>query len=320
LIMRILFKKEEQLSEEINNYLRMQSSSSSSEILSYLVEGRIKDCKQCKGYRYSTYHCAQLCFGYFMPEGKDATIYYENEDLIMKILFEKKEHAMKFQNEMLELKNRYPSLALRIVMGEAITYIKLKCQKRILDSAYVTGDYDSPECLSLADILSNHTMSEVSLNHSPDCTLRGLENLGLLMPHVMLYKCHMAGQAEYPRYKYDDDNLIYASWDLHNYFDGLNLDTRTPEMALKYESCGDVEAITVNGVVYQRMRVNLIIEFRDVEIATAVGGRLKVGSEKTSNLSYRSYIHVNNIDNVKKYMDLKYASTMKEWNIDLMED
>ena len=191
----------------------------------FKVEARLKGCKPYKGYRASIYSGAQKFLANYVTDANDS-IFYEENDLVVCLLFKTEEAACHFQNELVEMKNNHIIASDMIEVTEQIgrvNYAQDTVFRRVFSAHYKSEDAESPECLTLADLVSiRSTDTEVFQFHIPEVAFQSLEKLDLVTPGTCLYRCHIAGKSKYPRYKDDPNNIIYASWDFHNHFDGLH--------------------------------------------------------------------------------------------------
>jgi hypothetical protein len=79
-------------------------------------------------------------------------------------------------------------------------------------------------------------------------------------PQICAYDCHIAPKGEYPEFEKDHDNIVFASWDFHNHFDGLNVRPKKvpPTVIIPVKSYVETD-VEVNGHVYKRRRIDVII-------------------------------------------------------------
>jgi hypothetical protein len=282
-----------------------------------MVSARISDSRYSKGYRATIYQTAQECHAYYCQEGKDKSIFYEegSNDLTIRLLFASTENGEDFQNELSNFGFKFPAFAEKIFFDRKLQTITLEeLPDRILFRDY-NADYntDSPPFLSLNDLLSSHSESVLSNNGDPERALQSLEDL-TKFPNLKCYKCHIISR-KVEEYKDNPDNRIYSSWIFHQYFDGLDTESNYPELAVKFESVSGQEDVPIGNDFARRWKINVIVVFRDEELAKFMSSLFKVGTQQIQDnpLRYQSFLYARNANDMQYFLEHKYNETTKLW-------
>lgn len=250
-------------------------------------------------------------------EDREASIRYEGNNLHVNLLFESKKDAHSFQNALLEFKESrfagHEIISVDEVVIELLISSDIKLV-RVFHHHYDTSTSESPPCLTLADIASvSSDSTEAEFGVDPERFLRSLEDLKLITPETSLYRCHIAPKGRYPKFKGEEDNIIYATWDFHNHFDGLHNVSKEPEIAVQFESFGEEEDVFVNQQVFRRRKLFVLLEYRKEHIAAWMAMRLKEGSEILTPLMQKSFLYVKDVEKSKRFLEIKYEETIETW-------
>jgi hypothetical protein len=181
-------------------------------------------------------------------------------------------------------------------------------------------DYDPGASSSPVNSLDNsiHFSEVTSNNDEPEKGLRSVEDLRHLKVKETLYKCHIASRSHYPLFTNDPNNLLFASHLFHGYFDGdgkrppLGAGPNwgiAPELALKFIEVGPTQT-------FDRQQWSMIIVhaiFRDGEVARAMEGKWRDGSEFVGELVVRTYFYSQDPEATVRYLKAKYYETDKRW-------
>jgi hypothetical protein len=282
-----------------------------------MVSAQINDSKHSKGYRATIFKCAQDCKAHYSLEGKNKSIFYDegSTDLKICLLFHSVESAQDFQNNLSNFQFQHPSFGSKIVLDENIKEVDVEIlPNRVFYSHYQAGDTDSPPFLTLNDILSSHSTSLLSNNGNPELALQSLEDLAKFK-YLKCFKCHIV-PATVKEHSKNPDNIIYGSWMFHQYFDALNTENLYPELAVKFDSVAGEEELEIRDKYEKRWRINVLIEFRDEDIAATVSAYFKAGTQRIQNdpLKYKSFLYARDSNQMKYFLDCKYSDTTTKWS------
>lgn len=290
----------------------------------YEVRATCKKARSIKGVRAKLYQEAQLqCAIYSIMQSK--SIWYSGDDLHLDLLFKTEGSALGFKSflSMWHINNPL------VVSGDAVSvdevleevYIHQSELKYVELSHYDAQESDSPVG-SLEQYKGSYASTSELSGISMDSHFAQLQSIEKQEEFSLLqvnpYCCHIKGQKTFPELKDNNNNMLALSWLLHQYFDGLNLvdelsgQIKVPQIAINCASHNFTEEMVGTPLV-KRRKVILTIECRTITISKAVGDRLKLGSEKTSNFEWKTCVHVENPDVLCDCLEWKYAQTKKRW-------
>lgn len=289
----------------------------------YEVRATYKKARSIKGVRAKLYQEAELQHAiYSILQSK--SIWYSGDNLHLDLLFETVKSALGFRSflSMWHINNPF------VVSGDAVSVDEVLGEVYIYQSQlkYIQLSHDAQESESPVGSLEQYKGSSASTSELTGASMEShfsqlqsiekQEEFGLLQ--VNPYCCHIKGQKTFPELKDNNNNMLALSWLLHQYFDGLNLvdepsgQIKVPQIAINYKSHPFTEEMVGTPLV-KRRKVILTIECRTITIFKAVGDRLKLGSEKTSDLEWKTCVHVENPDVLCDCLKWKYAQTKKRW-------
>jgi len=249
------------------------------------------------------------------------SIYYPtgSDDLHISLMFERKQDAHKYMNCLLEYKISPMSMLKEKLEVEKNVVAISSAQEGVFvhRDDYHAEDSDSPS--NTWDDVKSPT--EIPITYDPLQQMRSLENLSLMPPGDTLYKCYIAPQAYYEEYIKDKDNIILGSHLFHKYFDGdgkrrpagSSLDWGTPpRFKIQFHEIG-------NSFLYQGTRYYQVFvkcEFQDPSMARAMEGRWREETRTIGDLTFLTFFYTSNIENCKKYLELKQRETEIRWGDD----
>lgn len=150
------------------------------------------------------------------------------------------------------------------------------------------------------------------IDSEPIRTLKSLENLSS-NPKLKCYSCLFIPKSIDTSYIDDPDNSIYGTWLFRQYFEGLINDFEIPELVIKYIG-RDEDVCKATETMDNRVRVQVVIIFRDETLSKAFSRQFKSGTTKISELSYQSYLYANDEKKLEYFMNDRYHRTMNMWN------
>lgn len=238
-----------------------------------------------------------------------------NDDtLFFHVLFETKDHALNFD---VNLKNEalsHKSPLCHLTFDDSIQRYNQPLQEnRIQLSDYKPEDSDSPT-LDLNSITSASEYSVLEIS-SEIFNYQRIESLDVFPRGLgRALKCHLIGKSEcrmfesYNKFLNDDNNLLALSSDLHDWFDGLNTHLQLPLFKVDFVSCSKTK------VLNDRFEVKVMVEAIDINCASTIFPRLKVGSSECEvGTKMCSFVHVINPATFKKCLEWKSNNTQRKW-------
>lgn len=276
------------------------------------------------GWRSRIFVLASSCMAFYHVD-KDQSIYYEGNDLVIKLLFESQRDCRQFHNDLFALHFRF-SIVMPLSVIEDMREIHVNYKPSpVLANHYVTTDFDSPNhSMNAADYAVNSTAGStdnlsVCTLSDPYAKLHMIENPDHpFLRGLKMYRCHLESQASNKKQKLNQNNILYMSWPMHQRFDGLNLvgdKHLVPSVAFKFIKAESEIVEVVTGFPCQKHKVTFSIESNnDLALLNAVGSTLKEGSEfnRESNC-WTTFVHVDSYEEFKSFLDINYKIAKKLW-------
>jgi len=257
---------------------------------------------------------------FYCEDGNKKSIFYEEaaRDLSINLLFKHEEEAFAFQNSLVNFRFIHPSFGSKIRIDEAVDPVHLQvAPTRVFHQHFDGADNNESPFLSLADIRHVLSSQGESVSYDPIKALQSLEDI-TVFPGTTYYWCHLLTRQS-KKDKNDENNCIWGSWVFHQYFDALNTENiGIPLIAVKYVCTSEqTEDMPVGDKHESRKRVSVEIQFFDSDTgrraAFAFQSMMKFGTNVADVLRYESFLHPKDPVKMKKYLDYKYAETMKAW-------
>jgi hypothetical protein len=295
-------------------------------VLTYEVKAKYKGAISVKGVCAKIYQEAQLHQAIYSIKNPES-VWYSGDDLQLDLMFKSEENALKFQTFLSMWHINNPIVvdkgAVSVVEELEEVYI-YKSELKYVQLAHYDGQDSGSPVGSLEQFKGSQASLSVSelTGASLDTHFSQLQSIEkeeeFLLTCSNPYCCHIKGQKAFPALKNDNNNMLALSWLLHQYFDGLNVvdepsgQHKVPQIAINYVSRHFTEEM-VGIPSVKRRQVTLTIECRTITISKVVGARLKLGSEKISDLMWKTFVHVENPDILCDCLEWKYARTKKQW-------
>lgn len=196
----------------------------------WCISFKVKDSKSTNGWRARVFILAAQCMAYYHID-LNQSVYYEGNDLIIKLLFKSNERCRQFAEDLRALHCRY-SLIMSLEIVNEMHLVEVGYEPLpLMSHHYDTLQSDSPlhslcasdyalrsvggshkEILSVCTISDPH--SRLQMIENPDHPfLRGLK----------MYRCHLQAQASTKRQRTNQSNILLMSGPMHQRFNGFNL-------------------------------------------------------------------------------------------------
>lgn len=287
----------------------------------YTVSGIIRHCKSSKGYRSSIYNVSQECHAYYIVEnGVQKSIYYPDgsQDLHIRLAFQQKTFAEDFQNKLLYFSQLHQHFRDKLTLVDHISSTiinasELDRMERVFYHHYIPADNNESPEISMNDVLGTASLSAVSVSTDPRLALQALESPSFLEAFgSKWYKCHLISQTN-SQFRDDPDNVLYASWNFHQIFDGLNTIDGIG-VAIKVETLdGSVDVVVAEGKYEKRSRLTVKIIFRTASLSNFFSGVFKDGTVRVNDLEFLSFLYARDADRMQIFLTHKYDRTMEVW-------
>ncbi len=255
---------------------------------------------------------ASGCFAYYeSPE--TSVVYAQDSSLTIRMWFRTEEHLRTFINKVTDTHSYYrlPAPIDWDISFEAMETPSLCVPVMKMD--YRKGDSSSPDYTPQQSHASDVSAANAS---NAEVHFRLIEKPDLFSFYNPT-SCHIADKKDFPEYDECPDNRLYLSQPVHYLFDGYqttssgNLKKKYPYLGIYFVRDEGEEDVEFNSVRYRMHRV--VIAFETVAHGVAESINFKKSSF-VENGVWHTYIHVNNPENVKLYLTLKYNKTAKKWD------
>ena len=254
---------------------------------------------------------ASDCFAYYeSPE--TSVIYGDDMSLTAKMWFKSEENLRTFINKVgdTHLTYRLPTPIVWEYDFEAAAAPRVR---PVMTMDYTKGDSSSPDYTPVQSAATDVSAANAS---DAEVYFRLIEKPGLFT-YYNPTSCHIADKKDFPEHDEDPDNRLYLSQPVHYLFDGYQtassgkLTKKYPYVGIYFVRDEGKEVVEFNGVKYHMHRI--IIAFEAIANGVTSCINFKEGSF-TENGIMHTYIHVNNADQVKLFLSLKYRKTAKKWD------
>jgi hypothetical protein len=279
----------------------------------------------------------------------DRSVYYEGNDLIIRLLFASQEDCRRFVEELHALRYRFSLPTPPAIIGE-MRPVVVDYQPLPLHSYH----YDTTRCDSPPHRLcaSDYDLQRAA-SRSREVKEIGLFPCRMTDPHARLQMIEdpdnpfVRGLPIYRRHLVTDEapasnkrrktmnvgrSILHMSGPMHQRFDGLNIvgDTRymVPSIAFKFIQSEPEIVEVVRGYPWPKHKVTLSIEANsnnsnNVELLDSVGSTLKQGSSFDAHRGvWMTFVHVDSVSEFQTFLEIRYRITKQLWseNIPVGED
>ena len=273
--------------------------------MAFLVKGAL----QSRGARGNLYKVLQATFGHYC-ESEGIRIFYDGQHLRGKAYFVSYEHASLFTNKMLEWEIHKELVHLEGVEFESNTPTRENDPgdlKRILLQDYKAGDTESP-IYSLNQLHSYRFSVPETTAVDATTPLAKFQCLDKQVLGYNPYKCHLKDKTKFKSLQNNENNMVAASWQLHQQMDGLNATDGIPGVRITvHSSTGERSAEHE-----QRIPVCLNLEFRNHHLASLFQGVAM--PRKISATVWQITIFVQDLDLFRECVAWKANDTTRRWD------
>lgn len=273
--------------------------------MTFLVKGAF----QSLGARGNVYKTLQATFGHY-SDSDGIRVYYEGQNLRGKAYFISYEHASRFGNEMSDWEIHKELVHLQGVELESNTPTKEDDPgdlKRIMLQDYIPGDTESP-------IYSLHQLHTYRFS-APETTavdattpLAIYQCLDKQVIGYNPYKCHLKDKARFKSLQSNENNMVAASWQLHQQMDGLNATEGIPGVRITVHSSTGERSAEHD----QRIPVCLNLEFRSQHLASLFQG--VVMPRKVDETNWQVTVYVEDPGLFRECVTWKANDTQQKWD------
>ena len=219
----------------------------------------IRGARRSNGARGNVFEFLEREIGHYSKR-EGIQIFYDHDNLTVKAYFLSYDSACRFQNALNEWEIHKELANLDGVMLDPITPVKIEKPpdlERIYLQDYTPQDSESP--FRSIDQLHSYRLSiPPTTEVAAGSPLGQYQCLDKQMIGFNPYKCHLKDKAKFKSLQSDENNIVAASWQLHQLMDGLNSVDGIPGVALSVVNVGKERSAEHGG----RIMVRLNLEFR----------------------------------------------------------
>lgn len=276
----------------------------------FRVSAVVRGALRSHGARGNVYKALEAHQGFYSEqEGKLVT--YRGDDLEVTAYFQEASKAMDFQSALNQWE-LHKELALLDGIDLATPNPEPLPEKQDLVRFYLQDyhphDSESP-CHTLNQLASYRLSIPATEAVEVTDPLAVYQALDVCMGTNNHYKCHLKDKALFKSVQRDPNNIVAASWTLHQMLDGLNNRDKMP--VVKLSVCGTSQHPLADK--QGRYRVSLQLEF--FHIIDAQAFQPKAGcSERVDQKTWKTTVHVEDKNKFIECVEWKGSATQNLWD------
>ena len=288
----------------------------------FKVSAQITNSKSFLAWRAKIFALADECNGFYCSGGEPESIYYNDDTLVLAILFPSTQDARNFRRE-LQRRAFIFHIVSSVTVSESHEEVILEAEAKEIHAVhYLHGDSGSPQhSLSISDYRSQDAEESVISVVDADDAYRTLQMIEDPQHPFFygreFYKCHLASRANHKKHKNNPNNLLILSGLTHQSFDGLNLVTKqhmVPSIAIEFVEFNGTETLEfANGYPFEKDKVTIRIQSPDPKVLEGLGMLLKPGS-RVEEGNLLTFVHVDRWQEFKEFLTIKYEETKSLWD------
>jgi hypothetical protein len=275
----------------------------------YFLEVRASLSKNTAGIRAKIYEVADHYNAVRYTKGPLFCTERNGRLLIVNLYFTTTSDARGFMGFMTELNHTWRNSRVKVTFPRLYTPVPLPFAD--MQSLYRI-DYDTRDNLdSPAYTLPDVELERVLLNDKD--RLQMFEKRVSMNREIRAYKCHIASVKNYKQHEKHRDNIVFASWLFHQYFDGLMTEGIIPLLIVRPEKTYEETTFRIGRRSIKRQMVQVLMDFTTEEGLNEVMPTLKEGCEMLSTKRLRTHIYANDAQQVCEFLELKHGETAALW-------
>lgn len=287
----------------------------------FVVKASIRDSKRIRGLRSILYLQAEEHLAFHNSSDVEESIKYEEDNLVLKLLFMTAESAMTFQSVLTDLNTGQPVSELRgsVKIEEIYQTACPMVVTRVMRDQYEPNASGLPY-VTLADMAADSipttSESEVAAQ-TPLFLYQSLES-SAVAEAIGLHKAYIKAKAECDESEKEDENNVLAlSPNMHKVFVGDEYRGRKsmvevePSIAIRGGTVSSEEVMA--GTAQKRQKVELLIECIGPDVFKAVKLLLKDGTTDDGDRLLRCSVYVENPEVFKAHLDWRYKRVKAIW-------
>ena len=272
------------------------------------VQALVRGAKNSNGARGNVFKLLERHMGHYSKD-EGIQIYYTQDDLKLQVYFVSYEPACEFQNALNEWEIHKDLTNLDSVLVDPPTPIRIAKPphlERIRLQDYNPQEFESPRH-SLNQLHSFRLSIPLTTEVDAQSALAKYQCLDKQLVGYNPYKCHLKDKAKFRSLQSNENNLVAASWQLHQQMDGLNSADQIPGVALSIAETGNEPSAEHDD----RIMVFLNLEFRNKYLADNFQGNGI--PRRLSNTTWQITVHVKDVHTFCDCLEWKHTDTKKKW-------
>lgn len=289
---------------ELSNKLRDDAPAAKA----YLVGAIVRGAKQSKGARGNIFKFLERHMGHY-SEQEGIQIFYEGDNLSVTAYFVSYDSACNMQTAVNQWEIHSALANLDGVQLDPPTPAQIDRPpdlKRIYLQDYKPGDYEA-SCRSIDQLHSYRLSIPPTTEADASSPLALYQCLDRQVVGYNPYKCHLKDKAKFKTLQSNENNLVAASWQLHQQMDGLNSTEGIPGVALSLAKVGNQRSAAHGN----RIMVHLNLEFRNEYLANLFRGNHMPVKIDSSN--WQIVVYVADAGIFSECVRWKHEDTKKKW-------
>ncbi|CAK4117245.1 unnamed protein product [Aphanomyces euteiches] len=277
----------------------------------WVVKGSVENALEGKGVRARLYQLAHSNIAYYDPNYAHAFT-YDGKKLMFHVVVKSEDNAQFFEAKFLDEIHTFGSPLYNLKVLSNVDKVSrpsnVSTLRRVKFSDYQPSDSDSlQETMSPTSALSDVAYLDQSTELFQYQRLEDIQMFPCAAKAEkarLMSKEHCEKYESYTKYKHDPNNFLALSRDMHGWFDALNTDF--PFFKVDVVSWEEKPS---------RYKVLLKVTVANYECKDTVFGRLKEGSQKTSDaLTMNTFVYVENPKTFQICLEWKSQEIEKDWD------
>jgi hypothetical protein len=275
----------------------------------FLVSAVIKGSLKSQGARGNVYKALENHQGLFSKtEGQ--LIKYDGDDLAVKAYFYSKVEAMRFQTALNQWEIHKTLLLIdgvEIDPPDPVLVTPPHDLTRYYLQQYKPNKSESP-CQELNQLELYRLSVPITEAVEPTDPIAIYQSLDVCVGRTKPYKCHLKDKAKFKAVAGDPNNILAASWALHQMLDGLN---HYDEMSVVKLS---ILSVSGERIAAQDNRYAVTLQLEFFEQVDAAAFQAKPGAKRVNERTWQTVVHVQDKDKFAMYVDWKGKDTQSQWD------
>ena len=276
----------------------------------YQVTARVMNALNSHGARGNVYKLLEK-YGARYSAAESKQVVYDGNDLTVKAYFKDERAATEFQTALngWEIHRHLVNLdGIEISPRDPLPVSQPPDLTRFILQDYEPTDSESP-CDGLDQLesyrLSNPITEAVDFNDP----IAIYQSLDVCVGRNKPYKCHLKDKAKFKSVARNENNIVAASWHLHQMLDGLN---HTDNMSVVKLSVTSMSDYTISS---QDNRYAIVVKLEFFNSVDAAAFQPRVGATKIDNTTWQTTVYVKNKAEFVEFVQWKGDDTEKQWTI-----